>query len=183
MAAFVGALLCHASDRTPWLAARLGDRYDKTGQLIVAAILAIAMTNALGAIGGILMAPYMTPNARALLLGLALVSAGISALLPLKPPAGLNRGAGPFLTAFLCMLAMGIGDRTQFLTMAIATRTPIPGLAAVGATLGGMAIVIPALMAGERRYREMPHRAVRLAIGGVLITFGIGIGLGALRLL
>lgn len=182
MAAFVGALLCHASDRTPWLAARLGDRYDKTGLLVIAATIAIALTNALGAIAGMLMAPIMTPDARALLLALALLSAGISALLRLKPPAALDRGAGPFLTAFLCLLALGLGDRTQFLTMALAARTPIPALAAIGATFGAMAVIIPALVVGERAYRRLPHRAIRIAIGSLLVITGVVVGLGALRL-
>ncbi len=183
MAAFVGAMLCQASDRTPWLAAMLGDRYRKPGQLIIAAILALSIINAVAAVGGMLMAPIMTPNARTLLLGVALASAGMSALWPLKPPAALKGGAGASLTAFVCLLAMGMGDRTQFLTAALAARTPIPGFAAIGATLGSLAIVIPAIAAGEADYRRLPHRGVRIAIGGVMIVAGLIFGLGALRLL
>ncbi|WP_374146913.1 TMEM165/GDT1 family protein [Sphingomonas sp. 28-63-12] len=184
MAAFVGAILCQASDRTAWLAAVLSDRYQKPGQLIIAAAFAMAISNGLAAAAANLIAPLMSPNARALLLGLALVSAGISALFRLKPPAPLGRGrAGAFVTALLSLLAVTMGDRTQFLTMAVAARTPLAALAAIGATLGSLIVVVPAILAGESSYRSVPHRSVRLAIGLVLIITGLVFGLGAMRLI
>lgn len=185
MAAFVGALLCQASDRTAWLSAILGDRYQKPWMMIAAAAIALAIGNSLGAVAGTLMAPIMSPNARALFLALALLSAGSSALFALKSPdrmAGWRIGA--FGTTLVALLAIGVGDRTQFLTAAIAARTPLAApFAAIGATLGSLAVIVPAMLAGERHYQALPHRATRLAIGLVLVLTGIVFGLGALRLI
>lgn len=185
MAAFVGACLCQASDRTAWLAAIMGDRYHRPTTLMIAATVALALGNGLGAVGGTLIAPIMTPNARALFLAIALISAGGSAFFRLKVPdrmAGWRTGA--FATTLIALLAIGVGDRTQFLTMAIATRTPDAAtFAAIGATLGSLVVLIPALIAGERAYLALPLRASRFAIGVVLLLAGIGIGLNALRLI
>ncbi len=185
MAAFVGALLCQASDRTAWLSAILGDRYQKPLPMIAAATVALALGNALGAVAGTLMAPIMSPNARALLLALAMLSAGSSALFTLKSPdrmAGWRIGA--FGTTLVALLAIGIGDRTQFLTAAIAARTPLAApFAAVGATLGSLVVIVPAILAGERSYQSLPHRPIRIGIGLILVLTGAVFGLGALRLI
>lgn len=184
MAAFVGALLCQASDRTALLAAIMADRYQKLPSLIVAATLALLGGNAMGAVAGALIAPMMTPNARMLFLGLALMSAGMSAFFALKPPdrmAGWRVGA--FATTLIALLAIGIGDRTQFVTAAVAARVPAAApFAVIGATLGGLAVIVPAMIAGERQYLALPHHPVRIAIGLVLVLTGAAFGLAALRL-
>ena len=182
MAALVAALLTQATDRSAWLAARLGSRFDKPATIIVGLVLALAIVNAIAAAGAVLIAPMLTPNARALLLALALVSAGGAALARPKPPAETFRG-GALIAALAGGLALGIGDRTQFITFALAARTPIPALAAIGATIGGLAVVIPAALAGEPGRAALPERAIRLPIAMLLLAAGVIIGLGALRLI
>lgn len=182
MAALVAALLTQATDRSAWLAARLGTRFDSHAAVIAGLVLALAVVNAIAATGAMLVAPILTPNARALLLALALVSAGAAALVRARPPAETFRG-GAFIAALAGGLALGIGDRTQFVTFALAARTPIPALAAVGATIGGLAIQIPAVLVGEHAYSQAPERAIRLPIAILLLVAGAVIGLGALRLL
>ena len=182
MAALVAALLVQATDRGAWLAARLGDRFDRQGAAIAGLVIALAIVNAIAVAGAMLIAPLLSPNARALLLALALISAGGGTLFAPKPPAGTFRG-GAFVASLAAMLALGIGDRMQFITFALAVRTPIPALAAIGATLGGVAVLIPALFAGERLYARIPGRAVRLPVAALLLITGIVIGLGALRLI
>jgi putative Ca2+/H+ antiporter (TMEM165/GDT1 family) len=182
MAALVAALLTQASDRGVWLAARLGDRFERRWTAIAGLVLALIVVNAIAAAGAMLVAPMLTPNAGALLLALALLSAGGAALFRPKPPAGAFRG-GAFVASLAALLALGIGDRAQFITFAIAARTPIPALAAIGATLGGLAVLAPAMLAGERACARLPERAIRLPIAGVLLVAGAVIGLGALRLL
>ncbi len=185
MAAFVGALLCQAGDRTAWLAAIMADRYQKPGTVIIAAIIALLAGNVLGAVAGTLMAPIMTPNARALFLALALVSAGSSGLFALKSPDRMTGWRiGAFATTLVALLAIGVGDRTQFLTAAITARTPLVApFAVIGATLGSLAVIIPAILAGERGYQSLPHRPIRMVIGVILMVTGLILGVGALRLI
>jgi len=182
MAALVAALLAQASDRGVWLAARLGDRFDRHWTSVAGLVIALVGINAIAAAGATLIAPMLTPNASALLLALALISAGGAALFAPKPPAETFRG-GAFIASLAALLALGIGDRTQFITFALAVRTPIPALAAIGSTLGGLVILVPAMLAGERAYRGLPNRAIRLPIAALLLIVGAIVGLGALRLL
>jgi len=184
MAAFVAALIVQASDRTPWLVVRLAGQFGRALTVGVVAILAIAFTNAVGAFAGVVVAPMLTPNARALLLGFALVSAGIPAFLPLKPVKAMGGDRfGLVATTLVVMLAAGMGDRTQFLTAAIAVRGDLPVFAIIGATLGSGAVVVAAATAGEEVLRKIPLAAIRVGAGVVLTIVGVFSALSALRLI
>ena len=184
MAALVAAMMAQASDRTPWLAARLAQQFAKPGLVIVGTVIALATSNAIGAALGAAIAPLLTPNARALLLSFALLSAGLAALWPPKPlPQPGGRTLGPILTAFIVLLASSMGDRTQFLTSAIAARGATPIFTAIGATLGSMAIHLPAIAAGEAARPRLPLTPIRLAIALVFLIAGAIAGLSALRLI
>jgi putative Ca2+/H+ antiporter (TMEM165/GDT1 family) len=182
MAALVAALLTQGTDRTAWLAARLGDRFASRGAVLAGLIIAVGTVNAVAVAGAALIAPRLTPEACALMLALALASAGAAALVRLKPPKVEDARAGALIASLAGALALGLGDRTQFIVFALALRTPLPAAAAVGATLGSMAIIVPAALAGERVWQRLPHRAIRFVVAGLLIVTGIIIGLGALRL-
>lgn len=183
MAALVAAFLIHATDRTAWLAGKLGARTP----VVCGMALAVAATNALAALGGAWLAPEMSPNARDLLLALALLASGIGAFWSLKPPR-TNERIGMFLAGFVGAATLALGDRTLFVTLALAARaTPSalagPALAGFGATLGALAIVIPAALLGERGRRKLPVTAIRIGIGVVLTVAGTIQALGALRLI
>ncbi|HEU4959656.1 MAG TPA: TMEM165/GDT1 family protein [Sphingomonas sp.] len=182
MAALVAAALAQATDRSAVLAARLGDRFARPGAALAGLALALVVVNAIAAAGAVLVAPILTPNAKALLLALALLSAGGAALFKPKPPKGEARG-GAFVAGLAGGLALGLGDRAQFITFALAARTPIPELAAAGAVLGGLAAIVPSLLLGERGRARLPEPAIRLTIAAVLIVAGAVAGLSALRLL
>ena len=189
MAAFVAAILAQASDRTPWLTAILSTRFAQSGSrgpgaVIAGTAISLAVINAIGAIGGAVIGPRITPNAQSLLLALALISAGGSALVPVKRPdqhSGWRIGA--FTTSLLGVAILGLGDRTQFITAALAARSPTPALAAVGATLGALVVNVASIVAGEEARKTLPLTAIRIAIGTVFCITGAVIGLSALRLI
>ncbi|TPG41343.1 hypothetical protein EAH79_09720 [Sphingomonas koreensis] len=183
MAALVAALLTQASDRTAWLAAMLGTRFAKPATTIVAIAIALAVVNAVAAIGAALIAPILTPNAKSLLLAFALLSAGGAALFTIKPPKVSDARAGAFVASLAGALALGLGDRTQFITFALAARTPIPALAAIGATIGALVIVVPSVLAGEAGRAALPVTAIRIAAAALLLIVGVIAGLSALRLI
>ncbi len=184
MAALVAALLTQAGDRTPWLAAILGDRYRQPGLVIAGIALATAVTNALGVFAGMLVAPILNPNARALMLAVALGSAGVSALFPLKHPGRMEGWRlGAFFTTMVGVLAQGVGDRTQFITAALAMRSTLPWFAAIGATIGTLIIIVPAVLTGESGRQALPVAAIRIGTGVALVIAGIVSALGALRLI
>ncbi|MDB5706131.1 MAG: hypothetical protein JWN66_3247 [Sphingomonas bacterium] len=184
MAAFVAAILAQASDRTPWLTAILSTRFAKPGAVIAGTVIALAIINAAGAIGGAIIGPRITPNAQNLLLALALLSAGGSALFPIKPPDRLSGWRiGAFATSLFGVAILALGDRTQFLTAALAARSPTPVLAAVGATLGAMVVNIPAIILGEEARKALPLAAVRITVGVLFLLVGAVMALSAVRLI
>lgn len=183
MAALVAALLTQASDRMPWTAALLGDRYRSKGAVIAAAVLALGVGNALGVVAGILVSPLLSPNARDLLLALALASGGVTAFWPPKPARVRNLRLGAFGSSLLALGLLGFGDRMQFVTAALAARSDTPALAAVGATIGALAVVVPAILLGERAWRRAPTTALRIGAAALLTVWGVVQGLGALRLI
>ncbi len=184
MAALVAALLTQASDRAAWCAAMLRDRFARPGVVIAALAITVAVINGLGAAAGALVGPMMTPEAKALMLALALVTAGGTMFFRMKPPDSLpDSRSGAVATSLLALFALGLGDRTQFITFALAARTPMPALAWAGATIGALAATVPAVLIGERAWLALPLRAIRIACCAVLFVAGLVIGLGALRLL
>lgn len=183
MAALVLGALTQVGDKTPWLAAILADRFRRPGMMIAATVAALLFNNALGVVGGMFVAGLLAPNAKLLLLALALVLAGVSVPFRSKSPDRLETWRiGAVATSVLGLIIMAFGDRMQFVTAALAARSPVPWLAAVGATLGALAVTIPAIMLGERRWLALPLKAIRLATGAILTLVGIIVGLNALAL-
>jgi putative Ca2+/H+ antiporter (TMEM165/GDT1 family) len=183
MAAFVAALLTQATDKTCWLAGKLGTRFERPGSTIFAIAIALIAVNAIAAVAAVFIAPILTPNAKALLLAFALISAGASSLFALKEPKVTDARAGAFIASLAGTLALGLGDRTQFITFALAARTPLPALAAIGATLGSLVVIIPAVLAGEPGRAALPFTPIRVTIAILLLLAGAISGLSALRLI
>lgn len=182
--AFIAVLLTQAGDRSPWLVAILADRSGKPFLVALAALLAHAAGNAIAATGGLLIAPMLTPNARQLLLALALLFAAMGVLWRLKPPDRLEGWKlGAFLTALLGVFILAAGDTTQFFTLAFAAQDPAPVLAAAGATLAVLVVNTAAALAGEAAWRKLPIRAYRIGFGLLCLAAGLILALGALRLI
>jgi putative Ca2+/H+ antiporter (TMEM165/GDT1 family) len=176
MAALVLGALTQLGDRTPWLAAILADRFRSPATLIVAAAVALALNNAVGTIGGVLVAKLLTPNAKLLLLALALVLAGLTVQLGRKSPDRLSGWRlGAFGTSVTGLAILAFGDRMQFVTAALAARTTLPWAAPVGATLGALAVCVPAIVLGEERWLALPLKPVKIVSGVVLGLSAVGL--------
>ena len=183
MAALVVAALGFVGDRPPWLAAILADRYRAAGTVIVAGLLALTAASGIAAVLGALLAPQLTPEAKQLMLALALILQGGGALWRVKPPerlAGWQLGA--LATASAGLFILLFGDGVQFVVMALAALTPVPALAAVGATLGGLVPLAAAAVLGERGWTALPLVTARRVIGALFVAAALWLGLGALRL-
>ena len=171
------------ADRAPWLVAILVARYRRPGLVLAAAALALAANYTLASVAGMMVAPLLSPNAGLLLLAVSLLLAASGMVLRAKTP---NRLAGwklgGFATSLLGMVILAFGDSTQFIAAALAARSPVPWLAAVGATLGALAVVVPAAVLGEAGWRALPLRAIRWTGAGVLGVGGVVLGLQAARL-
>jgi Ca2+/H+ antiporter, TMEM165/GDT1 family len=181
--AFLLAVLSQLGDRPAMLTAILADRYGRPLTVAFAALVAHGVGNGIAAAAGMAMVPVMTPNARALLIAVALVFGGLGGFGRMKLPDPLERWRlGVVLTPMLGIFILGLGDRTQFFTLALAARSD-PWFAAAGATIGAFGVAFVAAVLGEAGWRALPFRWLRIGGGVVLVTIGAWIGLGALRLI
>jgi putative Ca2+/H+ antiporter (TMEM165/GDT1 family) len=184
MAALVAALVVEATDRTPWLIAILADRFEKRATVIIAALFALAVGFTVVAIGGAMIGARLIPEARQLFLAVALLNAGITAFFPIKAPDRLTGWRlGAAATSFFGVFILAFGGRTQFIVMALAERGAEPMLAAIGATVGAIAVVMLAALSGEAARRALPITALRFVTGVVLSVIGAILALGGLRLI
>lgn len=182
--AFIAALLAGIGDRPAWLAAILADRLGRPLAVAFGFALAHALVSTIAAAGALVIGPIMAPNARALLLAIALLFAAAGAVLKIRPPGRLERWRlGAFATALLGGAILAVGDRTAFLTFGFAVRSPTPFLAAAGAAAGSLVVSSAAIACGEAAWLRLPLRAFGLATGAILFVVGATIALFALRLL
>ncbi|HYD14750.1 MAG TPA: TMEM165/GDT1 family protein [Allosphingosinicella sp.] len=179
--AFVAALLAGWSDKTQLVTAMLAERTRRPLLVLAGLLLALAASNIIAAFAGAYIAGAINVRAQTLLLALALLFAGASGLIRRRPPRQATLRL-PLLTAFILCLATEMGDRTQFLTFALAGRFDSAPLAAAGATAGALAACLPALFLGEKLQTAVPLRAIRYAGAALFLIAGFIAAVNALRL-
>ena len=180
---FVAAALGEWGDKTQLLVIALAVRYRRPLP-ILAGIFAAAVANSLiAALGGVLVHSMITLRATSLLVALALVFAGIAGLIRPKPyRTAATSGAGPFLVAAASFFVLEFGDKTQFLTFALAAQFNAFALAAAGATAGVLASSLPAALLGDSLAQAVPLKAVRIGLGALFLLAGLVVAVNAARL-
>jgi putative Ca2+/H+ antiporter (TMEM165/GDT1 family) len=170
--AFVAAMVAEWGDKTQLLVILLAARHRRPVTILIGLLVAAAASSALAAIAGSLIAETITIRAMTLMVALALLFAGVSGLFRRTAPS-IESGRMPLIAATIVLcLAAEFGDRSQFLTFALAGRFEAPGLAAAGATAGIFAAAIPAVLLGQRLPEIVPVRALR--IGGAIAFLIVG---------
>ena len=183
LTSFVAAALGEWGDKTQLLVIALAARYRRPLP-ILAGVFAAALANSLiAAFGGIFVHDMVPIRAISLLVALALVFAGVAGLIRPRPyrSAGTSR-AGPFLVAAASFFVLEFGDKTQFLTFALAARYDAFALAAAGATAGIMVSSVPAALLGDALAKNVPLKGVRIGLGALFLAIGLFVGVSALRL-
>ena len=180
----LAAALAEWGDKTQLLVVALAIRYRRPAP-ILAGVAIGALANALiAAIGGVLVHEIITVRSISLLVAVALVFAGISGLAGKKPPdMGSSWKTGPLVTTAACFFLLEFGDKTQFLTFAIAAQFDSLVLAAVGATIGVVAASVPAALLADRLETVAPMKPIRLSIAGLFLLAGFLVAINALRLI
>ena len=163
--AFVAAALAEWGDRTQLLVALLAARFGRPRIVLAGFLVAAALSNGVAGYFGALVADLITIRALTLLVALALLFSGVAGLIRRNPPSPGSGRTPLLLAAILLCLVAELGDRTQFLTFALAGRFDSPALAAAGATAGMLTAAIPAVLLGARLQADVPvltsgnHRA------------------------
>jgi putative Ca2+/H+ antiporter (TMEM165/GDT1 family) len=178
---FVAALVATWSDKTQLVTAMLVERTGRPLLVFAGLVLALAASNTIAAIAGIWIGHLINLRALTLLTALALLFAGGSGLIRRRPPKPATAKL-PLLTAFILCLATEMGDRTQFLTFALAGRFDSAPFAAAGATAGALAACLPALVLGEELQKAAPLRIIRYIGAALFLITGFIVAVQALRL-
>jgi len=183
MAAMVAAALAQIGDRPAWLAAILADRYRAPFTVIVAAALALLAAGGLAAAAGALLAPRLTPEAKLLMVALALLFQGFGGFARAKMPDRLEGWKlGALVTGTLGLFILAFGDGVEFIVLTLAARTPFPWLAAAGATIGSLAVIAPAALLGEQGWTRLPLRTARIGASALFLLAAAVLALNALDL-
>lgn len=182
LTALVAAALAEWGDKSQLVVAALAARSGKPGAVLLGAFAAALAGSLVAAFAGIYVAETITIRASSLLVALALLFGGVGGLIPRRKPAiGSERWPVAIAALILC-LAAGVGDRTQFLTFALAARFDSAPLAGAGATLGIIAAAVPAALLGERLKTAAPNRAIRYTVAALFLIAGFIVAMKALRL-
>lgn len=178
---FVAALLAGWTDKTQQVTAMQSGRTDRPLLVLAGLALALGLSNLIAGLAGAYIADAINVRAQTLLLALALLFAGGSGLIRRRPPR-MATARLPLVTTFILCLATEMGDRTQFLTFALAGRFDSVPLAAAGATAGALAACLPALILGEKLESAVPMRAIRYAGAALFLVAGFIAAVNALQL-
>lgn len=183
LATFLAAALAELGDKTQWLALGLALYFRRTAPVLAGIALAAIANAALSAFAGAVIAPMLTRWAATLLLALALGFAGVACFMRSPVPLAANWRMGAFVSSFLAFLLAEFGDKTQFLTVAIAARTGMPALAGAGAAAGVIAMAAVAVIGGQAARERIPFTALRRAAGALFLILCFFAAISALRLI
>lgn len=183
LTAFVGALLAEWGDRTMLFVIVLAARFRTAGPILAGLAVAALLNGAVAAVGGVWVHDHVPTRALSLLVALALLMAGAGSLLRRRPPDMAARWrTGAFLTAAASLTLLEIGDKTQFLTFALAARFDSVALTLAGATAGILIANAPAAVLGGTLQKSVPVQPMRYAIAALFIVAGLWIAVKALEL-
>lgn len=184
LSALLAAALAELGDKTQWLALALALRFRDQGGAVLAGIALAATVNAaIASAAGIAVSTMLTREATTLMLAFALVSAGVTMMLKARPAPGLEGWRiGAFLTSFAAFGIAELGDKTQFLTFAIATRTGMPVLTAAGTAAGVFAMSALAVAGGRTALDALPLGVLRRVGAALFLLLGAIAAVNALQL-
>jgi hypothetical protein len=158
--------------------ARLSVGLGQGAALLLAVWIACAVACALAARLGAGLAGQLVPDAKAMLVAIALLLAGLelAVLRPVKAPAEPTRSFGAILVV---LSAAQVTAAAGFLVFALAAASGVPWLAAAGGAIGSAAVLSAAWAAGAEWERRLPLNAVRFSVAGLLIAAALMTGLSA----
>jgi len=183
LTSFVAAALAEWGDRTQLFVIVLAARFARPGAILAGLAVAALANGIVAAIGGVLIHDLVNTRALSLLVALSLVMAGVGSLIRRRPPDIAARWrTGAFLTAAASLTLLEIGDKTQFVTFALAARFDTVILAVAGATAGILIANAPAAVLGEALGRTVPVKPLRYAIAALLLITGFIVAVQALAL-
>jgi putative Ca2+/H+ antiporter (TMEM165/GDT1 family) len=170
---FLSVFLAEMGDRTQILAAVLALRYRNNTSILSGLACATLLNCGISAAGGSVIDSWISERPVKMFAGLAYIFAGAGMLLwrrNVDPLSGWKTPA--FLTAFLGLFILELGDKSQFIIAAQSARTPYWGMTAVAGFVGIMAATVPAVFLREKLAQIVPLKPIRWVSGTLLLGWG-----------
>ncbi|MEQ1547330.1 MAG: TMEM165/GDT1 family protein [Chakrabartia sp.] len=180
--ALLAVLLAEMGGRVQQNSEALTRHFTKTAPILSALTLSTLASLIAAGIGGALVAPLITYEARTLLLGLALLITGGSMLFSSTPPAPIKSGAAFPISLWRFSTAQ-FGDNSQFLVFAIAARSASPTFAVMGGFAAILIAALPPLLMPDEWRGALPIQRLRKIAIGLFLISGSYTALSALRLI
>ncbi len=180
----VSVALAEIGDRSQLLCAVLAIRFRNDMAIIAGLIAATIFNSFISAKLGSIMNQYIAGDALILFSSIAYILAAIGMLAWRRPLDTLEKwSTGAFITSFLGLFILQIGDKSQFIIAVNAAQADHWLFAFFGGVIGILIATIPAVIFQERLAKILPLKMMRI-IGGVAILFwGLVMALNALRLI
>lgn len=180
---FIAGGLGEFGDKTQLLVVALAARYGRPGAILAGVAVAALANSLIAAAGGIVIHDMITLRAISLLVALALLFAGAGSLISLRPRVNVAGWKTPaFITAAGGFFIAEFGDKTQFLTAALAAQYDSLPLAALGAAAGIVVASAPAAVLGPRLGVLLPLTGIRIGVACLFLVVGFIVAVSALRL-
>jgi Ca2+/H+ antiporter, TMEM165/GDT1 family len=176
---FIAVLLAEMGGKVQALSHRLSGT---SRHVLAALIIATSASCVVAAIGGAIIAPLISFQARTLLAGLALLLAGAPNLLPVKTVSE-PAPSGSFVGLCLRFGRAQFGDASQFIIFAFAARANMPALGVVAGLLAITLASAPAILAHEDWPGPLPLKLFRIAGAIALSVAGGWMIVSALQLI
>lgn len=184
LSAFLVCLLCEFGGSTQRLALALAQRFRRDAAILIGILCAALANAALSSIAGRYVAASIGPDARSLLLAVALLSAGVGMIFKGRKPDLLdNWRTNAFTTALLGAFILGFGDSAQFMIFGIVTKMADPAMAVIGGALGTVFACLPVVVLRKAIAGPRVTMALRRTGAVIFITTGAILGLTATKLL
>ena len=171
---FAAALLLTIGARDQLLVARLAGPLGAI--ILLAALVAAALTAGLMARAGDAIAQMLPDAARRMLVAIALGVAAVELVWPGRDKRPKEPTRSPF-AACVALLARQWGDAARFLLFALAAATALPAYVALGGAAGAGVALAGGWALGEE-LDALPLRAFRRVMAGIVLLAGLLLGLG-----
>lgn len=180
----ISVLLAEMGDRTQILAAALAIRFRGDRAVLFGLALATLINCALSAVAGSVMDSWISEAPLRLFSALSYLFAGFGMLLWRRPVDVLpGWRTGAFLTSFLGLFILQLGDKSQFIILTQSAQSALWGFVLVGGWIGIMIACVPAIILQDRLAVIIPIKGIRLGGGILLLLWGLYLALGAFTLI
>ena len=183
MLALVAVLLANADGRSGIALSRLVSARSDRRATVGIAFGAFIVNAVVAAIAGAIANRMIGQGVAALLVALAMLSAAVALLWPMKPVFDARAHEAPTLVFAGRMLANQFGDRSHFLIAALAATSGAGQWAAAGGLVGWTLSMLPFLAFGPALAERRAARGLRWAAAAILVIWGLRTALGAVGLI